>query len=169
RTPYSGLNTEIAIKKVVRNLEKIRAFMPPSDSEVVDKAIDQASTYAATLMARSPGENVNVCSFAGEGIAGGPAYQKKETCIIPYVDEVDTRYKQDDDLSSFSGGGAKSSIASSDIPPGLHIQGMGRGYWSLQGLTLASDKLSIITACVPGPPGGAGCEVRTYITVHYKR
>ncbi|MGC2476638.1 MAG: caspase family protein, partial [Candidatus Sulfotelmatobacter sp.] len=42
RTPYSGLNTEIAIKKVVRNLEKIRAFMPPSDSEVVDKAIDQA-------------------------------------------------------------------------------------------------------------------------------
>ena len=169
-TPYSGLHTPIAINKVVRNLETIRAFMPPSDSEFVDKAIDQALTYAATFAPPpEPGTNVNVCAFAGRAIPGGPAYQKKETCIIPYLDEVDTQYRQQDDLDSFHGRGATSRITSSDIPPGLHVTGMGTGSWSLQGLALVSDKLSIITSCVPGPPGGAGCEVRAYITVRYRK
>ena len=168
RTPYSGLNTVIAIQKAVRNLEKIRAFMPPSDSEVVDKAIDQASTYAATFMARSPGEIVNICSFAGQAVPGGQAYQKKEICIIPYVNDLDNQYRQHE-LGSLSGGGATSPVTLSDIPPGLQIVAMGRGYWSLQGLALVSDKLSIITTCVPGPPDGTGCEVRTYVNVHYKK
>jgi hypothetical protein len=170
-TPNSGLDTVIAIRKAVSHLETIRALMPPSDAEYVEKAIEQATTYAASFIDFTPGMIVTVCSFFGQARPGGPAYQKKETCIIPFRDKVDTQYRQTDDLDTFSGGGAKSPITSSDIPPGFHIQGMGTGTWSLQGASLDSDTLSIITSCLPSPDlrHGTACQVKTIVTVHYRK
>src|SRR5207247_2433359 len=66
------------------------------------------------------------------------------------------------------GGGATSPTTSANIPAGLEVIVDGGLFWSASNPKLSGSTFTVDTYCGPGPPGGAGCNIKVTVIAHYR-
>ena len=107
-----------------------------------------------------------VCQMGGESNQGGSAFRKTDICQVPNVAELDATFRQGD--FNCCGGGASSPMTNANVPAGLELRVTGGHFWSVTGIQLAGDRLSVELYCGPAGGNGPGCNVKVTVVAHYR-